>query len=116
MCLMDTVDGAFMSQAYGWAFANPIRRIYYNITVTTLSVAVALVIGSIELLQVAGDKLSLEGGLWQWLAGLDFSSIGYGIVAMFFLTWLVSALIWKQRHIEERWGAFVEGPPDVSAR
>ena len=116
MCLMDTIDGAFMSQAYGWAFANPIRRIYYNITVTSLSVAAALVIGGIELLQVMSDKLSLRGGVWDWLNGLDFSSIGYAIVAMFFLTWLVSVVIWKRRHIEERWGALVKGSVDVSAR
>src|SRR4051812_12410516 len=116
MCLMDTIDGAFMSQAYGWAFANPVRRIYYNITVTTLSVAVALVIGAIELLQVMSDKLSLRGGVWDWLNGLDFGSIGYAIVAMFFLTWLVSVVIWKRRHIEERWGALVKGSADVSAR
>jgi high-affinity nickel-transport protein len=115
MCLMDTIDGAFMSQAYGWAFANPIRRIYYNITVTSLSVAVALVIGSVELLQVMSSKLSLRGGAWEWLNSLDFGVIGYGIVGMFFLTWAVAVLIWKRRHIEERWGAMVEGPADVAA-
>jgi high-affinity nickel-transport protein len=116
MCLMDTIDGAFMSQAYGWAFANPVRRIYYNITVTALSVAAALAIGGIELLQVMSDKLSLRGGVWDWLQGLNFGSLGYAIVAMFFLTWLVSVVIWKRRHIEERWGALVKGPVDVSAR
>jgi high-affinity nickel-transport protein len=116
MCLMDTIDGAFMSQAYGWAFANPIRRIYYNITVTSLSVAVALVIGAIEVLQVLSDKLSLRGGVWDWLGELDFGSLGYAIVGLFFVTWAVSVLIWKRRHIEERWGALVEGPTDVPAR
>src|SRR4051794_33594627 len=116
MCLMDTIDGAFMSQAYGWAFANPVRRIYYNITVTGLSVAVALVIGSIELLQVASDQLSLEGGLWDALNSLDFGAIGYSMVAMFFLAWAASVLIWKRRHIEERWGSLVDGGGDVSAR
>jgi nickel/cobalt transporter (NiCoT) family protein len=115
MCLMDTIDGAFMSQAYGWAFANPIRRIYYNITVTTLSVAAALVIGGIEVLQVMSDKLALRGGVWDWLNGLDFGSLGYAIVAMFFLTWAVSVAIWKRRRIEERWGALVRGSDDVSA-
>src|SRR5438128_1359219 len=68
MCMMDTLDGAFMTQAYGWAFANPIRKIYYNITVTTLSVAVALLIGTIELLQVASARLGLQHGFWMWLA------------------------------------------------
>jgi len=116
MCLMDTIDGAFMSQAYGWAFANPIRRIYYNITVTALSVAVALVIGAIEILQVVSDKLSLDGEVWRWLGGLDFGVLGYAIVGLFFVTWAVSVLIWKRRHIEERWGALVEPPADVPAR
>jgi high-affinity nickel-transport protein len=116
MCLMDTFDGAFMSQAYGWAFKNPVRRIYYNITVTGLSVAVALAIGSIELLQVASAKLSLDGGLWEWLAAIDFGTLGYAMFAMFVLTWAGAALIWKRRHIEERWGELVEAPLDVHAR
>jgi high-affinity nickel-transport protein len=116
MCLMDTFDGAFMSQAYGWAFSNPIRRIYYNITVTSLSVAVALVIGTVELLQVAAEKLSLQGGPWGWLGGLDFSKLGYAIVGMFVFTWAAAVVIWKRRHIEERWGALVEGGGDVPAR
>jgi nickel/cobalt transporter (NiCoT) family protein len=116
MCLMDTIDGAFMSQAYGWAFANPIRRIYYNITVTALSVAAALAIGGIEVLQVMSSKLDLRGGVWDWLNGLDFGSIGYAVVGLFFVTWAVSVLIWKRRRIEERWGALVKGSGDVPAR
>jgi high-affinity nickel-transport protein len=116
MCLMDTFDGAFMSQAYGWAFKNPVRRIYYNITVTGLSVAVALLIGTVELLQVLSSKLSLEGGLWQWLQALDFSKLGYAMVGLFFVTWVGSVAIWKRRHIEERWGALVEPSADVPAR
>jgi nickel/cobalt transporter (NiCoT) family protein len=116
MCLMDTIDGAFMSQAYGWAFSNPIRRIYYNITVTTLSVAAALAIGGIEVLQVMAAQLDLRGGVWDWLSGLGFSSIGYAIVGLFVVTWLASILIWKRRRIEERWGALVKGPGDVPAR
>ena len=108
MSLMDTVDGAFMSQAYGWAFSNPLRKIYYNITVTSLSVGVALLIGTVELLQVFSKKLSLDSGFWGWLNHLDFGTMGYGIVALFIGTWAVSALIWKTRRIEERWGAMVE--------
>jgi high-affinity nickel-transport protein len=111
MSLMDTADGAFMSQAYGWAFSNPIRKVYYNITVTTLSVAVALVIGTIELLQVAAAKLDLGGGFWEWLRALDFGTIGYAVVGMFVVTWAVSAVIWKARRIEERWGALVKETP-----
>jgi high-affinity nickel-transport protein len=92
MSLMDTADGAFMSQAYGWAFSNPVRKVYYNITVTSLSVAVALFVGSIELLQVVG-----------WRNAPDFERLGYAIVALFALTWAASVAIWKGRRIEERW-------------
>jgi high-affinity nickel-transport protein len=107
MSLMDTADGAFMSQAYGWAFSNPIRKVYYNITVTSLSVAVALVIGTIELLQVAATKFGLDSGFWAFLNNLDFGMIGYGIVGLFVLTWVLSLLIWKTRRIEQRWGGYV---------
>jgi nickel/cobalt transporter (NiCoT) family protein len=108
MSLMDTADGAFMSQAYGWAFSNPIRKVYYNITVTTLSVAVALVIGTIELLQVLASQLELDSGFWGWLGSLDFGVVGYAVTAVFVLTWTISAGIWKLRRIEERWGGMLE--------
>ena len=94
MSLMDTADGAFMSHAYGWAFSNPIRKVYYNLTVTSLSVLVALVIGTVELLQVLGVA-----------DGVDFGSLGYLIAGLFALTWLVSAGVWKGARVEERWSA-----------
>jgi high-affinity nickel-transport protein len=109
MSLMDTADGAFMSQAYGWAFSNPIRKVYYNITVTSLSVAVALAVGSVQLLQVLATKLRLEDGFWGWLNALDFETLGYAIVGLFVLTWAGSVAIWKGRRIEERWRPFVDG-------
>jgi high-affinity nickel-transport protein len=108
MSLMDTADGAFMSHAYGWAFSNPIRKVYYNITVTSLSVAVALVIGMIELLQVTAAKFSLEGGFWSFLDNLDFGHIGYVVVGMFIATWALSLTLWKTRRIEARWGTMIE--------
>jgi high-affinity nickel-transport protein len=107
MSLMDTADGAFMSQAYGWAFSNPIRKVYYNITVTSLSVAVALLIGTIELMQVMAAKLSLDGNFWAFLDELDFGRIGYVVVGLFVLTWAASVVLWKMRRIEERWGGMV---------
>ena len=107
MCLMDTADGAFMSQAYGWAFSNPIRKVYYNITVTSLSVAVALLIGTVELLQVAATRFGLDSGFWAFLGDLDFGTLGYAIVGLFVLTWAVSVVLWRFRRIEERWGAYV---------
>src|SRR5690349_8025219 len=108
MSLMDTADGAFMSQAYGWAFSNPVRKVYYNITVTSLSVSVALIIGTIELLQVTAAKFSLEGGFWSFLDSLDFGRIGYVVAALFVATWAFSVIVWKTRRIEARWSGMIE--------
>src|SRR4051794_22684529 len=108
MSLMDTADGAFMSHAYGWAFSNPVRKVYYNITVTSLSVAVALLIGTIELLQVAAARLSLDGAFWTFLQDLDFGRVGYVVVAMFLATWALSLAVWRARRIEARWGAMLD--------
>jgi high-affinity nickel-transport protein len=104
MSMMDTLDGAFMTGAYGWAFSNPVRKVYYNITVTSLSVVVALGIGTVELLQVLSARLELSGGFWDWLNGLDFETLGYAVVALFLLMWAASVSIWKLRRIEDRWG------------
>jgi high-affinity nickel-transport protein len=104
MSLMDTADGVFMVEAYSWAFSSPLRKIYYNITTTSLSVAIALLIGTVELLQVLGGELCLHGRFFSALAALDFESLGYAIVAVFVIGWALSVLIWKFRRIEERWG------------
>ena len=103
MSLMDTADGVFMSKAYGWAFSSPVRKVYYNITVTSLSVLVALLIGTIELGQVASGNLGLTGGFWTWLQSVDFGKLGYAIVGLFVLTWAVAFAVWRWRRIEERW-------------
>ena len=103
MSLMDTADGVFMVKAYGWAFSSPVRKVFYNITVTALSVFVALTVGMIELLQVMSEKLGLEGGFWKWLGSLDFEILGYVIVGLFVLTWVVATAVWKLRRIEDRW-------------
>jgi high-affinity nickel-transport protein len=107
MSLMDTLDGAFMTRAYGWAFSNPIRKVYYNITVTSLSIVVALAVGTVELLQVLSTRLALSGGFWDWLNGLDFETLGYAVVALFVFMWAMSVSIWKLRRIEDRWTAVV---------
>ena len=103
MSLMDTADGVFMSKAYGWAFSSPARKVFYNITVTALSVAVALAIGMVELLQVAVEKLDLRGGFWDWLGGLNFGTLGYIVVGAFVVTWALAYTVWRTRRIEERW-------------
>jgi nickel/cobalt transporter (NiCoT) family protein len=110
MSLFDTIDGAFMNFAYGWAFAKPVRKIFYNITVTGLSVAVALLIGSIELLSVLADKLSLSGGIWDFASNLDLNLVGYAIVGLFVTTWLIALAVWRFAHIEERWSANLQQP------
>jgi high-affinity nickel-transport protein len=103
MSLLDTIDGSFMNFAYGWAFSKPVRKIYYNLTVTALSVAVALIIGTIELLSIAADQLRLRGGFWDWVTGIDLNSVGYIVVALFVATWAVALAIWRFGRLEERW-------------
>jgi high-affinity nickel-transport protein len=103
MVLLDTADGVFMRVAYSWALANPLRRMYYNITITGLSVAVALVIGAAQLLGVAADRLHLSGGVWDALARLDLASLGYVVVGLFVLTWAVAVAAWRLGRLEERW-------------
>ena len=105
MSLMDTVDGAFMSVAYGWAFSRPVRKIYYNITVTALSVAVAAIIGVCTLGSMLAENLDVTSGPLAWLADLDLEYVGYGIVALFVVAWVVSVTVWKVGRIEERWSA-----------
>jgi high-affinity nickel-transport protein len=105
MSLLDTIDGSFMNFAYGWAFSNPVRKVYYNIIITGLSVAVALVVGTVELLGLAVDKLGLRGVFWSWISGIDLNAVGYLIVGLFVVTWAMALLIWRVGHIEERWSA-----------
>ena len=109
MLLMDTTDGVLMSKAYNWAFLNPLRKIFYNLTTTGLSVAVALLIGSIELLQVLIGMLNLHGPVCDFISNLDFGVLGYLIVALFVLAWASSVAYWKFGQIEERFGRQV-GP------
>ncbi|MEU7788424.1 HoxN/HupN/NixA family nickel/cobalt transporter [Amycolatopsis sp. NPDC049159] len=105
MSLFDTVDGCFMNFAYGWAFAKPVRKIFYNITVTTLSVAVAFVIGTIELVSILAEKLDITSGPLAAIASVDLDYVGFGIVGLFVLTWVVALAVWRFGRIEEKWAA-----------
>ena len=105
MSLMDTTDGVLMSKAYNWAFLNPLRKIFYNITTTSLSITVALVIGTIELAQVLIAVLNLHGRFCDAVAGLDFGVLGYVIVGLFLGAWGLSVGVWKYGRIEQRYGA-----------
>ena len=107
MTLLDTIDGSFMNFAYGWAFSKPARKLYYNLTITGLSVAVALLVGTAELLSIATGQLGLRGGVWPWASQLDLNTVGYVIVGLFVLTWVLALAIWRLGRIEERWEAAV---------
>ncbi|HVC78447.1 MAG TPA: HoxN/HupN/NixA family nickel/cobalt transporter [Candidatus Micrarchaeaceae archaeon] len=109
MSLMDTADGAFMAKAYSWAFASPVRKVFYNLTMTSLSVFVALFVGLVELVQVLIHALNLKGGVFSAIAGFDLiGRAGYVIVAAFVLAWAAAFVIYKARRIDERWAALVD--------
>ena len=105
MALLDTIDGTFMNFAYQWAFSKPVRKVYYNLTITGLSVAVALIIGTVELLGLAASKLSLKGAFWTWVSGLDINSMGYVIAGIFVATWALALVVWHVGRFEERWAS-----------
>ena len=103
MSLLDTIDGSFMNFAYGWAFSKPVRKVYYNIVITGLSVSVAFYVGGLEILQVIAKQLSLTGGFWNYAASFNLNSAGYIIVGMFAVVWIVALTLWRYGKIEERW-------------
>ena len=105
MSLFDSLDGVFMCFAYDWAFMKPVRKVFYNIVITSLSVAVALIIGVIELIGLLADKLGIDSGPLAAIAGLDLNYVGFGVVGLFLLTWLAALLIWRFGRIEEKWSA-----------
>ncbi|MDH6579246.1 HoxN/HupN/NixA family nickel/cobalt transporter [Kitasatospora sp. MAP5-34] len=111
MSLLDTIDGSFMNFAYEWAFSKPVRKIYYNLTVTGLSVLVALVIGLIELIGLLGDKLNITTGPIGWISKLDLNLVGYAIVGLFVLTWAGALAFWKFGKVEQKWSAGLTTEP-----
>ena len=108
MSLMDTLDGIFMSKAYGWAFVTPIRKIYYNITTTGLSIFVAFVIGTIEIVGLLTDKLKLTGQPWDFIAGIDINMAGRIIVGVFLVVWIGAVVYYKARKLDQRYAEAVE--------
>jgi high-affinity nickel-transport protein len=105
MTIFDTLDGSFMNFAYGWAFAKPVRKVYYNIAITGLSVAVALLVGSIELLGLLASELNLSGPFWGYMANFNINEAGFIIVGLFVVTWAGALLVWHVGDIERRWEA-----------
>ncbi|HVX09382.1 HoxN/HupN/NixA family nickel/cobalt transporter [Humibacter sp.] len=114
MSLLDTTDGVFMNRAYGWAFDRPVRKMYYNMIVTSLSVVIAVAVGAIELIGVISSATAITSGPLGWIAGLDLNYVGFTIVGLFLAAWLVSLAIWRIRRVEERWtGRLVPTDDDV---
>jgi nickel/cobalt transporter (NiCoT) family protein len=108
MSLMDTTDGIFMNLAYGWAFFNPVRKVYYNLAITGLSVAICFFIGGIETLGLIPQEihsLSRTHGFWGFMYNFNINTAGFVIVGMFIVTWAAAMLIWRYGHIEEKWSA-----------
>jgi nickel/cobalt transporter (NiCoT) family protein len=108
MSLMDTTDGIFMNLAYGWAFFNPVRKVYYNLAITGLSVAICFFIGMVETLGVFPyelKSLSKTRGFWGFMYNFNINTAGFVIVGMFVVTWTAAMLVWRYGHIEEKWSA-----------
>jgi high-affinity nickel-transport protein len=101
MSLVDATDGIMMLGAYGWAYVKPIRKLYYNLNITLVSVLIAFGVGGVEVLSILADKLGLKGGIWDWVGGLDFGIIGVGIIAIFALSWGISTAIYRWKHYDD---------------
>ncbi|HSY16215.1 MAG TPA: HoxN/HupN/NixA family nickel/cobalt transporter [Jatrophihabitantaceae bacterium] len=103
MTLFDTIDGCFMNFAYGWAFARPVRKVYYNLVITGLSIAVAFLVGTIEVFGLLSDELHIHGGFWDFMANFDINKAGFAIAALFVIVWLIAVGYWKIAKVETRW-------------
>jgi nickel/cobalt transporter (NiCoT) family protein len=103
LTLLDTADGLFMNTAYGWAFARPVRKLYYNITITAVSIAVAFLIGGIEIVGLLSSELHLHGWLADAIGGLDLNTAGYLMVGVFVGVWALAVIVWRVGRLETRW-------------
>ncbi len=116
MTLLDTLDGVFMNFAYSWAFFNPVRKVFYNLAITGLSISICFFIATIELLGLLPTEIGgLTGGFWSFMENFDINRAGFVIVGMFIACWAVAVLFWKFGRVEERWTAGLapggDGPP-----
>ena len=101
MCLMDTTDGILMLGAYGWAFVKPIRKLYYNLNITLISVLVALIVGTIEVMSIIAMEFNLSGGFWDYFGNLDFGVLGIIIIGVFVFSWAISTIIYKVKKYDD---------------
>jgi nickel/cobalt transporter (NiCoT) family protein len=114
MMLFDTLDGTFMNFAYGWAFANPVRKVYYNLVITGLSIGAAFIIGTVEILGIATTEAHLHGAFWDLMANFNINIAGFCIAGLFVLVWAAALLYWHLGNVEARWSSSVSAPPDAA--
>jgi high-affinity nickel-transport protein len=105
MAFFDTLDGCFMNFAYGWAFARPVRKVYYNLVITGLSIAVAFLVGTIEILELLSTELHVRGGLWDFTANFNINQAGFAIAGLFVIVWVVALAYWKVANVDQKWAA-----------
>ena len=111
MLLLDTLDGAFMNFAYGWAFARPVRKVYYNLVITALSIGAAFIIGTIELLGVLTSEFHLNGSFWNLMANFNINLAGFCIAGMFITVWAAALIYWRVGNVEDKWTAGMANAP-----
>jgi high-affinity nickel-transport protein len=114
MTLFDTIDGCFMNFAYGWAFARPVRKVYYNLVITGLSIAVAFLIGTIEIVGLLSSELHIHGGLWDLIANVDINQAGFTIAGLFVIVWASAVAYWHLAKVEHRWAPRPAEPDTVA--
>ena len=111
LTLFDTLDGLFMNFAYGWAFARPVRKVYYNLVITGLSIGAAFIIGTIEILGVLTNEVHLHGAFWSLMANFDINVAGFCIAGLFVAVWAAALAYWRWGNVEARWAATVTAEP-----
>jgi nickel/cobalt transporter (NiCoT) family protein len=114
MMLFDTLDGTFMNFAYGWAFANPVRKVYYNLVITALSIGAAFIIGTIEILGILTTEAHLHGAFWDLMANFNINIAGFCIAGLFVIVWAVALVYWRLGNVEARWTASVTAPAEAA--
>jgi nickel/cobalt transporter (NiCoT) family protein len=114
MMLFDTLDGTFMNFAYGWAFAKPVRKVYYNLVITGLSIGAAFIVGTIEILGILTTEANLHGAFWDTMANFNINVAGFCIAGLFVLVWAVALIYWRLGNVEHRWTANVAQAPAPS--
>jgi high-affinity nickel-transport protein len=117
MMLFDTLDGTFMNFAYGWAFAKPVRKVYYNLVITGLSIGAAFIVGTIEILGIVTTEADLHGAFWDAMANFNINVAGFCIAGLFIGVWAVALIYWRVGKVEDRWTANVapSGAPAAPA-